>query len=585
MNYSRHFRLAALFLALSLMLSACGPAKPSTTEAPETTLPETTEVPTTAEPTTEEPTTEEPTTEEPTTEEPTTEEPREPLTIEEHTLIDKDKVKVVIRDFVEDEEGAAINLSLSNGTEKNMALCCTSLVLNGYTMTEPAGIQLEPNSEADAELRIDRTATDELGITEIGSVIVDYKVIDTDTGATVLDPDAYEIKTSAFERMEDSKDWEGRELYNENDALILLTDVTETRTGGTCFKLYVENKTKKNFALVGVQAVVNGRRADISYLGIVNAGGKALTDLIVTKTVKDKFGIGDETDSLELSLEARDCSSWDLLFATGDMFCDLSGNAPTLSDEAEADTEFVPEKLLLEDDALALTCLGWLPADGHGPGLKLQISNKTDKDIRFRVDEVIADDYLMNNCGMIVPVTAGGTADAALYLDQEVLNLTGNTEIGTVVLNCSLQDGETHKVLKSLAAVTVETAAKERVKVADSAKGKTICNEKKLQIVAIAYTGYSETIGERLYLWVKNSSDKTLVLEPIYTKVNGSYMLGIGKLTVPPGKMTIGTYTVPARETARHGLAEFRSMIMNTLVYDTAGKLQFTTLFGGIEIK
>ena len=38
MNYSRHFRLAALFLALSLMLSACGPAKPSTTEAPETTL-------------------------------------------------------------------------------------------------------------------------------------------------------------------------------------------------------------------------------------------------------------------------------------------------------------------------------------------------------------------------------------------------------------------------------------------------------------------------------------------------------------------------------------------------------------------
>jgi hypothetical protein len=62
-------------------------------------------------------------------------------------------------------------------------------------------------------------------------------------------------------------------------------------------------------------------------------------------------------------------------------------------------------------------------------------------------------------------------------------------------------------------------------------------------------------------------------------------MLGIGKLTVPPGKMTIGTYTVPARETARHGLAEFRSMIMNTLVYDTAGKLQFTTLFGGIEIK
>ncbi|MBR4164969.1 MAG: hypothetical protein IKR43_01875 [Lachnospiraceae bacterium] len=574
MNHSRHFRLAALILALSLMLSACGSATPSSTEAPETTLPASTEA---TQPIT--------TTEEPTTEYPTTEEPREPLTIEEYTLIDKDKVTAVIRDFAEDEEGARINLSLKNGTDKNIAVCCTSLVLNGYTMTEPAGIRLEPGAETEDALFFDRAVLDELGIAEIGSVIADYKVIDTDTGETLIDADAYEIKTSAYERMTDGKVWEGRELYRGNDVLILLTDVTATRTGGTCFKLYVENASKKNIALVGLQALVNGRLADAPYLGVVNAGGKALTDLIVTKTVKDKYGIGDETDSLEFSLEARDCSSWDLLFTTGSMFADISGNEPVLSDEAEADTEFVAEKQLLDDDDLTLSCLGWIPAAEHGPGLKLQITNKSDKDIRFRVDAVIADDYLMNNCGLIVTVTAGGTADAALYLDQDVLNLTGNTEFGTIVLGCSLQDGETHEVLKALSAVTVETAAKERVTVADTAKGKTICNEKKLQIVAIAYTGYSETVGERLYLWVKNSSDKTMVLEPIYTKVNGSYMLGIGKLTVPAGKMTIGTYTVPARETARHGIAEFRSMIMNTLVYDTDGKLQFTTLFGGIEVK
>ena len=103
--------------------------------------------------------------------------------------------------------------------------------------------------------------------------------------------------------------------------------------------------------------------------------------------------------------------------------------------------------------------------------------------------------------------------------------------------------------------------------------------------MAIAYTGLSETVGERLYLWVKNSSDRTLVLEPLYTKVNGSYVLGIGKLTVPPGKMTIGTYTVPARETTRLGVREFRSMVMQTLVYDEAGELQFTVPEGGITVK
>ena len=588
MNHSRYFRLAALFLALSLMVGACGSQPVTTAQPPETTLPETTEAPaTTEEPTTEEPTTEEPTTEEPTTEEPTTEEPREPLTIEEHTLIDKDKIKVVIRDFAEDEEGAKVNLALSNGTDKTIALCCTSLILNGYTMAEPAGIRLEPNSEAEGAICFDPAALEELGINESGSVIVNYKVIDTKTGTSLADPDAYEIKTSAYERMTDSKAWEGRELYKGNDVLILLTDVTSTKTGGTCFKLYIENNSKKSFSLVGLQAVVNGRLAEITYLGTVNAGRKALTDLIVTKTVKDKFGIGDEIDSLELSLEARDSSSWDLLFTTGNIFCDLSGETPILGVETDnlVDSVFVLQKQLVDNDDVTVSVLGWIPADVHGPGLKLQIRNKSDKAIRFSVDKVIADEYLLNNCGMIVPITAGETVEATLYLDQEILRLTGNTEIGTVVLNCSLQDGETHKVLKSLSALTVATAAKDRVKVVTSVKGKTICSEKKLEIIAIAYTGYSETIGERLYIWVKNSSDKTMILEPIYTKVNGSYMLGIGKLTVPPGKMTIGTYTVPASETTRHGVSEFRSMIMNTLVYDETGKLQFTTLYGGIEIK
>ena len=491
----------------------------------------------------------------------------------------------MIRDLVEDEEGTKINLGISNGTEKNIALCCTSLILNGYTMTEPAGICLEPNSEADDALFFEPAALEELGIEEIGSVVVNYKVIDTDTGETIVDPDAYEIKTSAYERMVDNKDWQGRELYNDNDLLIILTDVARTRTGGSCFKLYVENSSEKDIALVGLQAVVNGRVADISYLGTVDAGGKALTEVIVAKSVRDKFGIADEIDSLELSFEARDCGNWDLLFKTGSMFCDISGNAPSLSSEAEVDTEFVPEKLILEDDAVTVTALGWIEADGHGPGLKLQIANLSEKDVRFCVDTVMADDYLHNNCGMIVPVPAGETADVVLYLDQEILNLTGNTEFSTIVLGCSLQDGETHESLKTFKAISVETAAKERVTVVSEIKGKTICNEKKLQIVAIAYTGYSETIGERLYVWVKNSSDKTMVLEPIFTKVNGSYMLGIGKLTVPAGKMTIGTYTVPARETSRHGVKEFRSMIMNTLVYDETGKLQFTTLYGGIEIK
>ena len=616
-QYSRYFRSAVLCLALLLMLSACGSAKPSTAESPVATLPEinpprvtekqtaeapvttepvtsepiasepVTEEPSTENPATEEPSTEEPTTEEPVTEEPATESVSGPVTIDEQTLLDKDGIRVVARGFSEDETGSKVELYVRNGTAKNIALCCISLCVNAYMMPEPAAICLGPNSELNDALSFDRAALDERGIQEIGSVKYSMKVIDTDTGKSIADPDACEIRTSAYGRVKDTRVWEGRELFSGNGVRILLTDVTRTRTGGSCFKLFVENKSKNDLALVGLQAVVNGRLADAPYLGVVDAGRKALTDLIITKTVKEKYGIGDEADSLELSLEAYDSNNWDLLFRTGSLFCDLSGETPVLVAETDdgIDAAFVPETTLLEDDAVSVSVLGWLPAAEHGPGLKLQIVNSSDSDVRFCVDQVIADNYLMNNSGMIVPIAGGTTAEANLYLDQQVLELTGNTEIGTVTLHCSLQDGATHEVLKALDPIVIETAAKENVKIVSLLKGRTICNENGLQMVVIAYTGLSETVGERLYLWVKNTSNKTLVLEPLFTKVNGSYALGIGRLTVPPGKMTIGTYTVPARETTRLGIKEFRSMVMETLVFNDAGELQFTVPEGGITVK
>ncbi|MBQ6292588.1 MAG: hypothetical protein IJK77_01765 [Lachnospiraceae bacterium] len=577
-RYYRYFRAVALCLVLLLLLGACGSADPSTAASPVITLPEITPPPVAAESSA----SEELTTEEPVREESTAE--PEPVTIEEHTLLDKDGIRVVFRSFSEDETGSKVEIYVQNGTEKNIALSCISLCVNAYMMPEPAAICLGPDSELNDALFFDRAALDERGIREIGSVYCRMRVIDTDTGETLADPDAYEIRTSAYGRMADTKIWEGRELYDDNGVRILLTDVTRTRTGGTCFKLYVENNSKKDLSLVGLQAVVNGRLADAPYLGVVNADRKALTDLVVSKSFREKYGISDAIDSLELSLEARDGDNWDLLFRTGAIFCDLSGRTPSLSSKEEADTEFVPQKTILGGEAVIISTLGWISAAGHGPGLKLQIVNSSDIDVRFCVDKVIADDYLLSSCGMIVPVAAGKISEAILYLDQDILSLTGNSEFGTVELCCSLQDGATHEVLRTYDPITVETAAKERVEVV-SLKGRTIFNEEDLQIVAIAYTGLSETVGERLYLWVKNSSDRTLILEPLYTKVNGSYVLGIGKLTIPPGKMTIGTYTVPARETKRLGVREFRSMVMQTLVYDEAGELQFTVPEGGITVK
>ena len=111
-----------------------------------------------------------------------------------------------------------------------------------------------------------------------------------------------------------------------------------------------------------------------------------------------------------------------------------------------------------------------------------------------------------------------------------------------------------------------------------------IYNEKKLKLVVIGYS-LSETNGVHLYLWAKNSSDKTMVLSPVNVKLNDIGVLGLGEITVLPGKMAVSTYTVPPVEVSSHGVTDFKGIVLNSEVCDTEGKLQFTTLYGGLKLK
>ena len=587
MNHSRYFRLAALFLALSLMLGACGGAKPVSTEAE--TTPAATEAPTTEEPTTEEPTTEEPTTEEPTTEEPTTEEPTEPepdpITIERATIVDKEKIRIIVEDFYDTETATNMNLIVGNYSDKPVTVYYSSLMVNGYTVPEPDAIKVPAGRVVYTKLSVDRALLEDLGITEIGSVVADYNVINTETGASILNPDPYEIKTSVYETFADAKEWTGPELYNDKDVVIRLEDVVPTETGAAAVKLYLENNSKKDIIFISEYTYVNGRKVEAPFLYAVKASSKALATLTVSRTAMDTCAVGDTVDSLELFLKARDGASWEVLFETGGMFCDLSGSLPVFDAEGtEGDTDFLPIKLILDEEDIMVATRGFVDSPEHGPGLKLQIGNNSQTPVRFSVDCAVVDDYVMNGCGLIVPVDAGTVVDAVLYFDLKTVRLIGAEEIGTVVLHCSLQDGETHKVLKAFDPLTVETAAKERVKIVEEKKGLEIYNEKKLHLVVVA-SSFSENLGARLYVWAKNTSDKTMVLEPINVKLNKVGLLGLGSITVLPGKMTIASYIIPPREVTSHGLTELTSLILNTNVYDDAGKLQFMTLYGGFEEK
>ena len=598
MKHSTH-AFTAVLLIFCMLLCSCGGKTPETESAAASQASAeatTAEVPTTLAPSTqastEEATTAPQTTEEPTTEAPTEPAP-EPITIEPAVLVDDEPIKITARGFHQSEEAQGLNLTIQNNTDRELALCCSSLIINDYMFTEPAAIRVAANNSAYDELTVSSEELLARGISEIAKMEIDFKVIDPETGETVDNPLLLEVKTSCYDSMSSKTDWDGPVLYDDNDLRILLAGTETLETGGSRIDLYLENHAEKDISLVGENVTVNGRVLEAPFLSTVAAGKKALASLTISRSSKEKLNITGELDTVELSLLARDAGDWKVLFDTGAMTAEVSGKAPVFDGMDNTDSSYIPEKLILDEEGIKLQTLGYFTAaqterdpskvNALGQGLKLKLENSSDKAVRFLIDTVVVDNYVLNGCGLTLKLDAGASTEAALFLDPDLLKLIGIEKFGTIELYCLTQDPESGEVLKRFDPVSVETSAVKDVEIIEEQKGAEVYNENNLQVVVIGYS-FSENAGAKLYLWVKNTSDKTMVLTPVNVSVNKTPVLGFGDLNLKPGKMTIGTVIVPASEITSHAVQEFRGMIFASEVYDEAGNYQFTTLHGGVEL-
>ena len=197
MKHSTH-AFTAVLLIFCMLLCSCGGKAPETESAATTQASAeatTAEVPTTAEPSTEETTAAPQTTEEPVTEAPT-EPAAEPITIESAVLVDDEPIKITARGFHQSEEAQGLNLTIQNNTDRELALCCSSLIINDYMFTEPAAIRVAANNSAYDELTVSSEELLARGISEIAKMEIDFKVIDPETGETVDNPLLLAVKTS-----------------------------------------------------------------------------------------------------------------------------------------------------------------------------------------------------------------------------------------------------------------------------------------------------------------------------------------------------------------------------------------------------
>lgn len=520
----------------------------------------------------------------------------DPITITPSVLLDGESFAVTADSFYQSEGSQGLSLSIRNSTDREIALCCSALIINDYMFPEPAAIRIPADHTSVETLTVSVGELQARGISEIGNMEIDFKLIDPETGETVENPPLVDVRTSCFENMSSKTDWDGAVLYDSENLLIRFAGEQTLANGSSRIDLYLENNSETDITLLGEETTVNGRLLENAFLCSVSAGKKALSSINISRSSKEKLNLSDTTDSLELSLLARDSDTWEVLFSTGIMRAALTEDAPSFDGTEILDHAFLPESVMLDEEGIRVEVLGYFEpaqedpessdssaAAARGQGLKLLVENDSENAVRFLIDAVAADDYLLGGCGLTLNLDAGASAETALFLDPDRLDLIGTDKIGTLKLYCLIQNPDTLETLRRFDPVTIETAAAESAQSTEPLQGAEIYNDNDLQISVIGYS-LTENIGIKLYLLIKNTSDQTVVLTPSGISVNNTSIVGHGHSIVTPGMTAVGIVTVPASEVVSHAVTEFRSMVFSAEVCDEDGNKLFTTPLSGIEL-
>lgn len=174
---------------------------------------------------------------------------------------------------------------------------------------------------------------------------------------------------------------------------------------------------------------------------------------------------------------------------------------------AAATPETAEPKVLLDQNGVRITALGYDPDGMLGARLPLRVENESGRDVAVQ-----AEWGALNGCMMdalcYMEADAGQTVeDSVLFISTEVRR-AGADPAGQVTLQLNVLDQEDCEPLDTTGLVTWdltpgggETAVPQGVTVSDEG-----------DVVVTACTAEDEVLGSELRLWVENRSDRTVTV-------------------------------------------------------------------------
>lgn len=165
--------------------------------------------------------------------------------------------------------------------------------------------------------------------------------------------------------------------------------------------------------------------------------------------------------------------------------------------------------VLLDQDGVRITALGYDPDAMLGAWVPLRIENTSDRNVEVQTQWGALNGWMMDALGYFT-VEAGQTVeDHILFISTEV-HRADAAAAAQITLQLGVTDSENYQEVANTGLVTLETSAAADYTPAALPEGTLVYEENGVRILASAAD--DEMLGSELRFWAENTSDRTVTI-------------------------------------------------------------------------
>lgn len=236
------------------------------------------------------------------------------------------------------------------------------------------------------------------------------------------------------------------------------------------------------------------------------------------------------------------------------------------SENVNDSKEAFEQQTLLDQDGIVITAIKMVEDELWGNGIKLLIENNTDRNIGVSLNELIVNDYMIDDL-FVASVASGKKANETLYLDEDDLERAGIDTIGQIEFYFHIYDATSYDTMFDADGVTLKTNAFDQMEVNVVDEGFELLNEQGIRIV-YKYVTEDDFGDQDIVLFVENKSGRNLSVTCDDVSINGFMVTTLFSTTVYDGKMALDEITLFSDDLEENGIENLEEVELMFSIYD-----------------